>query len=80
MKVLKEGNPAIKKNANETMKVVCKHCEAELEIIPKDIIDRGTIFPSFAFECPECKGFTNIKLKDCSSNFKYWVTINNDCY
>lgn len=77
MKVLTKGNPKCRKNENETMKVVCKHCGAELEVVPKDIINRGEIFPDFAFECPECKKFTSIKLKKCTENFKYWVHLKN---
>ena len=78
MKVIKSGMSCKKKNENETKRVTCKHCNAELEINAKDVHDDMTLFGiKYYFKCPCCEGWTRVKLKEMTENFRYRVLWNN---
>ena len=69
MKVLHAG-----KSLTYTEKVICKHCEAELEISPSDIKVSKADFPSYPdayyVKCPCCNSNIYVDIWGMSRNFQ----------
>lgn len=78
MRIVNPGMSSKKKNKDETMRVICKHCNAELEINAMDVRDDMTLLGiKYYFKCPCCEGWTRVKLKEMTENFRHWVLWNN---
>ena len=78
MRTIKSGMECKKKNKNETMQVICKHCNAILEINARDVHSDFTLLGiKYYFNCPHCEEATRVKLKNMTENFKYWVLVRN---
>lgn len=78
MKVITPGINSKMRNKDETMRVTCKRCKTQLEIVAGDVKrEIPLLIPTYYFKCPFCYEHTKVKTKDMTENFKYWVQWHN---
>lgn len=70
MKVIKEG-----KKIEGIMRVICKTCEAELEITAGDLKEQpgdGPIYPTtYSYKCPCCKRTNYLGYNDLTEEIQF---------